>query len=605
MVSLLRRVALGVVCLVAAPALLAQTPTPSFQLPTLPAGIRNPAPDAVALEGAIDEGRYLVGPGDVFTVVIGGLVPRQISATVSADGRLVIPEAGAFDADGRTLRAVRGAVLGGLRRQFRNVTLDVALARPRQFYVHVSGVVAQPGRHLVRPVARVEDAVSEASPAVETPLGIRPGGARALAQYSLPAVGPAATRTAPAAQAATLGADRRPALRNVLVGEGGAQRRVDLMRYFATGDTRYNPYLRDGDVVYVPSFDVRTEGVYVDGAVDRPGVYDVRPDDSAYDLVIVASGLTPSAERVRVSRAGAPSEEVSLDEARRIRVQAGDQVYAVERQRDAAAASVRGAVRYPGTYGVTAGATTLSELVRDAGGLLPTALARAAYVVRAPEADAGLTAADSAGVALLTGLDAFGRAYYTQEFYRPSRISVDLAAALEGRIRVPLRDGDLVVIPEDEGSVRVFGQVARPGLVPFEAGLSVSEYLARAGGLGPDATDAYLVEAATGRLVAGTDTPVQPGDAVFVDRDPQASGAEFAGLSIQERQLALSTQEAMRADRQLELQQLQAEREDRRLELENERARRDARFQLIQTVITAVSTVATVVIALSSIERSN
>ena len=79
----------------------------------------------------------------------------------------------------------------------------------------------------------------------------------------------------------------------------------------------------------------RPEGVYVDGAVDRPGVYDVRPDDSAYDLIIVASGLTPSAERVRVSRAGQPAEEVSLDAARRISVRAGDQVFAVYDQLNA------------------------------------------------------------------------------------------------------------------------------------------------------------------------------------------------------------------------------------------------------------------------------
>ena len=572
-----------------APGAAAQTPGSPLTLPNFPSLPRVASPDGVALEGAVDEGRYLVGPGDVFAIVIGGIAPRQLSATVSADGRLVIPEAGAFDVDGRTLRSVRGAVLGGLRRQYRNITLDVALARPRQFYVHVSGVVARPGRHLVRPVARVEDAVSEASPPVETPLGVRPGGARALAAYGPPELGP----------------DRRPALRNVLVGTGRSQRRVDLMRYFATGDTDSNPYLRDGDAVYVPSFDVRTEGVYVDGAVDRAGVYDVRPDDTAYDLIIVASGLTPSAERVRVVRAGQPAEEVSLEAARRIRVQAGDQVFAVLPDRDAGAATVRGAVRYPGTYGVTAGATTLGELIREAGGLLPTALARAAYVVRAPEIGEAVSALDTAGVALLTGLDAFGRAYYTQEFFRPSRVSVDLEAALEGRVRVPLRDGDLVVIPEDEGSVRVFGQVARPGLVPYDGPRSVSEYVASAGGPGPDATEAYLVEAASGRLVADPDAPVRPGDAVFVDRDPLASGAQFAGLSIQERQLSLQAQGGTRQDRQLALQELQAERDQQRLELENQRERRSARFQLISAVVSAVGTAATLVIAIATIDRSN
>ena len=591
MVALARRASLCAACLLVALGASAQTPGGS--LPTvgtsLPAAIRGPQPDAVALEGAVDARRYIVGPGDVFSIVIGGIVPREFTATVSADGRLVVAEAGAFQADGRSLAAVRADIIDGLRRQYRNVTLDAALAQPRQFYVHVSGAVPEPGRHLVRPVARVEDGIAQAT-------GTSP---RDLALY---------------ARATPREGDRWPALRNVSVEREGEVLAADLMRYFATGDLEANPYLRDGDAVYLPTFDPVREGVFVGGAVDRPGTYDVRSGDTAYDLVVVASGRDPEArvERVRVARRDGTVEEVGVTESRRVSVGPRDQIFAVSEAPDAGVAVVVGAVRYPGTYPIVAGETTLAALVEAAGGLQPDALARGAYLERsaeavrearpAPEAPDGprlQTQRDEAArldstVAALGGLsvlDLSGRRYYAREYLRTARVSVDVASALSGGTAVTLRDGDRLVVPEDRGSVRVFGEVARPGFVAYQAGLDAAAYLREVGGAGPRATDRYIVEAGTGRFLPAEGAPVQPGDAVFVDRETSADDPQIAGVSNQERQL--------------ELQRLQAERDEARLDLENSRDRRAARFQLIQTTITAVATLATVALAIASLNRTN
>ena len=122
-------------CTVAAP-VSAQTPS----RPGISGGVTPPAvapPRAsdpgvrLALEGPVDADTYVVGPGDVFTVALGGTVPRQVLATVSADGRLVIPEAGNFAAAGKSLERVRGEVLAALRQRYQNVTADLALSAPR------------------------------------------------------------------------------------------------------------------------------------------------------------------------------------------------------------------------------------------------------------------------------------------------------------------------------------------------------------------------------------------------------------------------------------------------------------------------------------------
>ncbi len=168
----------------------------------------------------------------------------------------------------------------------------------------------------------------------------------------------------------------------------GNVRSVDLARYFATGELAFNPTLRDGDAVTLPTFDPDREGVFVDGAVDRPGTYDWRPGDTAADLLAVAAGADlgariGSVRRTRRGAGGVESVEVALSQAGSLDILPRDGVYATAADPDAGQASVVGeGVRFPGTYPITAGQTTLAALVEMAGGLAPDALARAAALER-------------------------------------------------------------------------------------------------------------------------------------------------------------------------------------------------------------------------------
>ena len=540
---------------------------PGGRLPT-PRVVAPSRPDAgagLALAGPVDADAYLVGPGDVFTVSVGGSVPRQTTATVTADGLLVIAEAGTFRAAGRSLAAVRGEARVALDRQYRNVPTDVALAVPRQFSVFVSGAVPLPGRQTVSALGRVEDALDATTGEGLTPLG--------LADY----------------QAAPRGEnERRPALRNVLVtGRGGVEGRVDLMRYYATGDLDYNPLLRDGDVVHLPTFDPAREGVSVGGAVDRPGLYDWRPGDTAAALVAVAAGRDVSGRVAAVRRtrvvAGRPqSVEVPLAEAGGLDVLPRDQLSVVAAAPEAAFASAVGEVRFPGAYPIVSGATTLAELVEAAGGLDDDALARAAYLERTarPTPDAALdplfapsprpltpARLDSTltDLGTLSDLGLVGRRYYLTETLAPGRVAADLGGAASVRLLA----GDRLVVPRDAGTVRLTGQLARPGYVPFAEGRTAADYVAEAGGLGPAARTVYVVDARTGALTAGAGTPVLRGDAVFVDREPTSDSPQVENLALQER----------------------------RDEREARRERRDVVFQTVQVIASALGALAAVYVA--------
>ena len=526
----------------------------------LPPSRAEPNGDLV-LEGPVDPDRYTLGPGDVFTVSIGGSQPRQTQALVAADGSLVVPEVGTFRAAGRTITAVRSEVRAALRTQFRSA-VDIALTEPRRFYVHVSGAVPEPGRRLVRGIARVGDAIEEA--AGESLPGLASYG------FSTPRGTPV------------------PALRSVRVTHpDGTVETVDLLLYLRGGVVEANPYLRDGDAVYLPQFNPTLEGVAVNGAVDRPGIYDVRAGDTAADLLAVAVGpeataRVASVRRTRLGAAGVPeSVEVPASEAARLDVRPRDQFSVVSVAPDASSAEVVGAVEYPGVYPITAGTTRLSDLVEMAGGLRPDALLRATYLERPSrsglaqqgETEVGETIPSDIAVAddLLDNL--FSRRFYVQEVGSVPRVSVNVERALSGDEPVTLREGDRLVVPFDRSTVRVYGRVVRPGFVPFVPGRRAADYVAEAGGTGVTAAAIYVVDAATGQFVRGESVPVQPGDDVFVNSLAAPDTPELATLALQERQ---------------------SQREDRR-------DARQARYQLIQTVIAVVGTVLTAILAISAL----
>ena len=415
---------LAVLCLCVAPGADAQfvPSSPStVRLPNISASARaaRTSTDALALDGPVDPTTYVVGPGDVFTVSIGGgslsNPPRQTETTVTAEGLLVVPEAGTFQAAGRRLATVTVEARAALQRQYSNVPTDIALSVPRRFAVYVSGAVPLPGRQAVTALGRVEDAIA-ATTGDLNPID--------LTDYETPP---------------QFEVERRVALRNVRVmSRDGAERRVDLYRYYATGDLAYNPRLEDGDAVFVPTFDPIRESVTISGDVERPGYYDWRPDDTAAALVAVAGGpgLDVSGSTVRRTRTTSgriESVEVALADAVTLDIAPRDQISVMSSSPDAGYASVVGAVAYPGAYPVISGETTLDALVEAAGGLTDDALVRGAYLERAARAEpqAALdplarptvrpfspAAFDSTVTSLgqLSGLGLAGRRYYAQEY---------------------------------------------------------------------------------------------------------------------------------------------------------------------------------------------
>jgi len=552
------------------------------------------------LEGPVDPDSYFVGPGDGFDLSIGGMIPLTQRITVSAGGILVILDVGSFDVADRTLRSVQNEVRSAMRRHFRNVNTDIVLAEPRQFYVHVSGAVLIPGRHVMTPIARVDDALMAAMG------GIRPQ--QLLGQA--PSRQALAARANNVSEALTLepgnltptkplipDSEYLPAFRNVLVTHrDGTVDRVDILRYYATGSIAANPYLRDGDAITLQFFNPSQGSVGVSGAVAEPGIFDYRPDDTAHSVLLIALGPDAVAQvnEVRLLRSTGGTQHARILRASELNttvLEPGDRLFVLPRDANLGSAEVFGAAYFPSSYPIRVGETTLRDLVEMAGGFLPDALIRGAYLEREPvkleevsspeerqlalEAtlrnDIRESAISSAAFNLtrLSTLTYVERRYLAREFLDKQRVSIDFVAALhEDAPPIYLQDGDRVVIPFDLNSVYVFGQVLRPGHIPYASGQSVENYIASAGGRAAGATDTYVLTAWGAVVPADQAGSIESGDLVFVNR-----------LLVAEDR---STQSAV-------IQQ-------RNMELAEERASSDARFRIISTVLSAISTAVTVIL---------
>lgn len=480
---------------------------------------------SLALEGAVNPDDYTVGPGDRFNVGIGGgLVANTFSIVVSAGGYLDLPEAGQIPAAGRSLAEVQRASLAALQEQHSNVPISVSLVQARSFYVHVSGAVPQPGRYLMLPISRVDEVLAEASEPkyfdIETDEYIY-----------LPVRRP------------QLQASYKPAYRNIRIAHSdGTTSAIDLVRYYNHGETDHNPYLRDGDRIIIPAYHELRDGVRVSGDVAYPGTYDLRSGDTAAHLLWLAAGPNGTAHMDSVRLARGQGKETIYLNARRVLegedpdplLKPGDHM--VVETSEVAIARIQGRVRYPGSYAIDNGRTTIRELIEKAGGLHPDANVEAAFMERHQSLDFRESAR-------LSALDFFSRSFAESFAVQPAhRVQVDLASVLEsGSDNLVLYHGDRVVFPRDEQTVLVGGQVVQPGYVALEPDKPASYYIDLAGGPAPGATTTYVMSGSTRDIREGANTLVRNGDTIFVDRKEVADTAEMQQLLLGKQQNRIQT----------------------------------------------------------------
>ncbi|HTR98533.1 MAG TPA: SLBB domain-containing protein [Bacteroidota bacterium] len=482
-------------------------------------------PKGLALESVIAAEKYYVGPSDVFSVNIWSSPPLTYQLTVTPEGTLILPMVGEIHVASLTLAAAREKALAALHRAYLRSEVTMTLVTPRPLVVFVQGQVLNPGSYTMAAYNRVDKAVEEA----DRPLVNQN-------QYQRDAVERTASR-------------RRIIVRHT----DGSLDRVDVPKFLATAEDRWDPYLREGDRIVVPvnDFDRNVIGVY--GEVNAPGRIEFAEGDSVKDALRIAYGFTPHAlaDSVELSRqdsAGRIIERAYIDgrkvmegEARDIALEPGDRVLVpgVVDERGDFRVVVIGEVRHPGTYPISRTTSRLSRVIATAGGFTDNASLETAEVQRhtlAPD-QADLERLQS----LRGGVPPDDSAYYDLETsfrLRKEVVNVDFAKLFRGRDStedVTLLDGDVISVPSLKKTVYVFGQVVNPGHVPFAPGQDVWYYIRKAGGATDRARegDVKLVKAKTRQWLSPSGQTVEQGDYVWVPKDPERPFGYYLNIVAQ------------------------------------------------------------------------
>ena len=267
--------------------------------------------------------------------------------------------------------------------------------------------------------------------------------------------------------------------------------------------------LQKNDELYIPSIhDLQDLGsISIFGEVMRPGTFPYADNITLEDLVIQAGGLKESASTVRVdvsrrikdSKGTTTSDKIGemytfalkdgfvIDGEPGFELKPYDQIFvrkspAYQTQVNV---SVSGEILFGGSYALTQKAERLSDLVQKAGGVTPYAYVKGARLERQINAEerrrmqtvlemANTNDKDSIDV---TKLD-LGNVYY---------VGIDLEKALanpKSNDDLVLREGDRLIIPEYNNTVRISGDVMYPNTVTFQNKEKLSHYIEQAGGYG-------------------------------------------------------------------------------------------------------------------------
>ena len=324
--------------------------------------------------------------------------------------------------------------------------------------------------------------------------------------------------------------------------------------------------LKENDVLFIPT---RQEKIVertltIRGEVQYPGVYQYADNETLEDFVLQAGGLTDKASTVNVmvsrrvmdANALRPDSIIAktytlslkdgfvIDGTPGFKLMPFDEVMIrqspayVEQQN----VSITGEVMFAGLYTLDHHNARLSELFKKAGGATDQAYLKGARIIRKAneqekqrmeavlkmqreEMQKNLLqlAASSNNSSALTQSSKDVERTNIEKFNVPSEypVGIDLPEALANPgsdADIILREGDRLVIPQYNGTVKINGAVMFANTVAYEKGKKASYYIDQAGGFASDAlkSKAYIIymNGKVAKLSHGA--KVQPGSEIVI-----------------------------------------------------------------------------------------
>jgi polysaccharide export outer membrane protein len=397
---------------------------------------------------------YILGPGDELYIDISGELNNSWILNINRDGSIVLPYIGNINLWGRTYGESRKIISEEFKEEFSNIEVSVSLGYLKSVSVFVMGEFNKPGVYNITVPSNPLSPIFEAD-------GPKKSGSLRKINY---------------------------------ISNNGTTKIVDLYKLLIEGKPLPLLQFSSGDIIMVPPIG---RVVAINGAVNRPGIYELNSAEQLSGLIKMAGGFLPTAgkKRIQLERVSPEGKKIIKDLrftnpkdldiiSKSTKLENGDLVSILEIPPYLHNyVEISGNVNSEGTYAFTEGMTVF-DLIEEAGGLLKGTYLERAEILR------------------FTGVE------------NPEIIEINLKNLHKesSEENIKLKEWDkLRIFKKDEVEekffVKVDGEVENPGIYPLNPNMKVEDlvFLCRPLISSLEQAELFRIDPATGVYVQKID----------------------------------------------------------------------------------------------------
>ena len=482
----------------------------------------NQSRDKTILDATINPNMYMIGPGDVFRInIISSDDITMHSLVVSPSGNILIPSFGIINVNGISL----DECLKKLKEVVNDVNpaakVHIQLSELREFNIKVIGHLDKPGLYTTNAASRISSIYNKIvydqhenqklnDENIDDNQSKDSGDSKNKNEDYLNYIEP----------------DYNPQLskRNIKLIRDGDTLNIDLTKFKVSGDDIHNPYIYQGDILVLP---FKKESIYIFGGIQLPGEYEYKSNENLKQLIEIAGGFksNKNISNIEVTRLDNfivnrrfslnidDIDSLILKPLDRIMVQYNNNHNRQEH------IQITGEVKYPGTYSIDYGSTTIRDILDRSGGYTDKADKSKLYI-------------NNKSIAMIPDyeqerilfIDENSRSYEEKAYIKArfitskGMIKTTSMDQLENLLNYRISKDDIIHIPEVQNFIEIVGGVKHPGRYPHYEGLKIGEYINNAGGKTKKASrKKYVIKSGTGqRLPYVSQTIINKGDVIFI-----------------------------------------------------------------------------------------
>ena len=310
--------------------------------------------------------------------------------------------------------------------------------------------------------------------------------------------------------------------RNIVIKRGNDSIMVDLEKFKVTGNEIFNPYVQQNDIIHIP---YKNRYFTVKGGVQRPGEYEYKINDNINDALIIAGGLYPNVntDNLRITRSTLANDSESfylpIEDSKNTKLFSQDHIMVpyFDNANPHHIVEIIGEVKYPGSYPIILGETTINDIILDAGGFLPNADLSKIFINN--NTISKIPDRELERILLKDELNrSIEEKAYVKARIRTEKGALEISSENTKDKNHILSADDVIFIPRYFPYVEVIGSILSPGRYPYVIGNKARDYIDAAGGISKNASrKRFIVKSTTGqRLKLRRNQQIESGDIIFV-----------------------------------------------------------------------------------------